>query len=133
MEMNVKNAMDDAKRWLLSAEKNTSANNYDIALYSMEMALEIAIKSFLIKNKTEYPKKHDVIDYFKAAGAKNDTRKELRENLDGIIKTFSKLLDFRNDAGYNFGRLKNDSKLRDESVKLLRETKRCVELIENAL
>ena len=59
MEMNVKNAIDDANRWVISAEKNFDSGNYDIALYSMEMALEIAMKSFLIKNKIEYPKKHD--------------------------------------------------------------------------
>ena len=133
MEVNVKNTIDDAKRWLLSAEKNASADNYGIALYSMEMALEIAMKSFLISNKIEYPKKHDVIDYFKAAVAINGTKKSLKENSEWITKTFSILLDLRNDAGYNFGKLENDAKLKDESLRLLKETRRCVDVIEKSL
>ena len=132
MEMNVKNAIDDANRWIISAEKNFDSDNYDIALYSMEMALEIAMKSFLIKNKIEYPKKHDVMDYFKGASTGNNATKDLKKNIDGLATVFSKLLDLRNDAGYNFGRLKNDAKLKDESAKLLKETKKYVEIIEKS-
>ncbi len=133
MENKINDALADSKRWLSSAQINEKNKNYDIALYSAEMALEIAMKGLLIKRGVDYPKKHDVIDYFKDAVASRGTVEELRKNLDDIISTFSKLLDLRNIAGYNFGMLTQDEELAKETRKLVSSTEKYIPIIEKAI
>ncbi len=131
MENRISEAMKDSERWLSSAENNLKAGNYDIALYSSEMSLEIAIKALLIKNGIDYPKKHDVIDQFRLIINQRNTDNKLREKADNIIKTFSQLLDYRNIAGYNFGELKLDDNVKNKTEELIKETKAYIELIES--
>jgi HEPN domain-containing protein len=130
MENSASGAIKDAKRWIATAAYSGESGNYDIALYSAEMALEIAMKALLIKNGVDYPKKHDVIDQFKLVVNSRGVNRQLREKSDDIVKTFSKLLDLRNMAGYNFGELKLDDQTKQETRALIGSTGLYIKIIE---
>ncbi len=97
------------------------------------MALEIAMKALMISEGIDYPKKHDIIDYFKIAVDSKDITKELKNESASIISTFSELLDLRNSAGYNLGTLKLDATTASKSNELIRLVERHIASIKKAL
>ncbi len=133
MERKASDAIDDAKRWLSAAESSEKAGSYDIALYSAEMALEIAMKAVLINKGVDYPKKHDITDYFKTAVDSRSTVKELRDELPSLISTFSELLNLRNAAGYNIGTLRLDEATASKTRELLKRSAVFIGIIEREL
>ena len=102
MENEAVNAVNNAKRWYKTATDAYDDGNYDTCVYSLEMALEIGLKSIFLKFEIEYPKIHDVIPIFKLRAGSLKFNKKLEESLDEILETFQLLLKYRNDAGYMF-------------------------------
>ena len=116
MENVAKDAMRIANNWLLSAELEANGNNFNIALYSLEMALEISVKAVLLEEEVNFPKKHDVIDQFKDLVNNKKKFSMLKADLPEIIRIYSELLASRNTAGYGFSPIKNDFKAEVEET-----------------
>ncbi len=94
-------AIESAKRWLRSAELNAKAGNYDSALYSLEMANEIAFKAVLITLGVDAPKTHNISDVFaKSVSADKKASKIFEGRMDAAIDTFRSLLELRSISGY---------------------------------
>ena len=96
-------AMGTARRWLSSAKLNAKVGNYDSALYSLEMAVEISMKALLLSLGMEVPKVHDICDIVSDA-LKNDRRiqHQLKGRMSSSIDTFNELLGLRSVSGYVF-------------------------------
>ncbi|MEM3191927.1 MAG: HEPN domain-containing protein [Candidatus Micrarchaeaceae archaeon] len=95
-------AVNNAKRWYKTAMDAYDDGNYDTCVYSLEMALEIGLKSMLLKFNIEYPKMHDIIPIFKLRTQSLKFSKELDKSLDEMLGTFQLLLKYRNETGYMF-------------------------------
>lgn len=94
-------AIGSAKRWLKSAELNAKAGNYDSALYSLEMANEIAFKAALMALGVDAPKTHNISDVFsKSVAADRKASKAFEGRLNAAIDTFRSLLELRSISGY---------------------------------
>lgn len=131
MENVAKETMRTANNWLLSAELEADGDNFNVALYSLEMSLEISIKSVLLAEKVNFPKKHDVIDQFKDLVNNKRTFSALKADLPEIIRVYSELLAARNTAGYGFSPIKNNFKVKVEEM--LPIVKRLIKLLESAI
>lgn len=94
-------AIGSAKRWLRSAELNAKAGNYDSALYSLEMANEIAFKAVLMSLGVDAPKTHNISDVFsRSVGADRKASKAFEGRMDAAVDTFRSLLELRSISGY---------------------------------
>ncbi len=133
MENKARAAIEDSERWLSTAKLSENSGSFDIALYSAEMSLEIAMKALLTKKGVDYPKKHDIIDYFKVSIGSKGIPKELKDESQSIIRTFSELLDLRNSAGYNLGALKLDAVTASKARELISLTEKHIALIKKAV
>ncbi|MHB1709388.1 MAG: HEPN domain-containing protein [Thermoplasmataceae archaeon] len=96
-------ALENAFRWLNSAELNYAQGNMDIAVYSLEMSFEKGIKSLLQKMCSDFPKSHSVEDFF-VISVENNSRidQETKAKLLSYMENFRTLLRLRNVAGYDF-------------------------------
>ncbi len=130
MENEAVNAVNNAKRWYKTATDAYDDGNYDTCVYSLEMALEIGLKSIFLKFEIEYPKIHDVIPIFKLRAGSLKFNKKLEESLDEILETFQLLLKYRNDAGYMFSHRTDMSILKRVAVESLPEVNEYLELLE---
>jgi HEPN domain-containing protein len=82
---------------------NAGAGNYDSAVYSLEMSVEIAFKAVLLALGVEAPKTHAVGDALTIAVAGGmGIPKELKENVRDYVETFNALLDLRAAGGYMY-------------------------------
>ncbi len=103
MEVGMPEPMESAKWWLSSAELNMKAKIYAPALYSMEMAVEIAFKAVLISVHVDVQKVHDIrkiIGMFLVGN--NALPRSFSEEIDEFLKTFERLLEMRSGVGYGF-------------------------------
>lgn len=97
--------LESACRWFTSAEINFARDNIDIAVYSLEMAFEIGMKSLLQKMHSDVPKTHSVEDLFVMTTEKNPgINHETKHKLLSHMGDFRTLLRLRNIAGYSFER-----------------------------
>lgn len=104
MEDLSKLAIRDAEQWFKSATLNKQAENFSKCVYSMEMAVEIALKAILILSGRDFPKRHDVFDMLEETVLGNPGKfsKEFIEKLPEIRRTFRVLLSSRAASGYGF-------------------------------
>ncbi len=129
-----KEAIASAKRWLGSSRFNADAGNYDAALYSMEMAVEIAMKAVLYSIKTEVPKSHSIGDIFKDS-VKNSGAlpKELKENADKMVRTFNVLMDLRPTGAYIFETRSTLAELKKKYASYKDEAGKIIDLCDKAV
>ena len=96
-------AIGSAKRWLVSAELNAGKGNYDSALYSLEMAVEISFKAVLLAMHMEVPKTHNVADVLaQAIGSDRAASAALAGKMDGMRDAFRSLLELRGISSYMY-------------------------------
>ena len=99
----VKTPMAVAKSWLRNANRNMGDREYELSLYSLEMAVEIAFKAVLISINIDPPKVHDIRDTIRISlNGNKKISKQFSEGLDGYLSTFGELLSLRSMAGYGF-------------------------------
>jgi HEPN domain-containing protein len=87
----------------LSAEINAERNQYDIAVYSLEVAMEIAFKLFLLEFQMDAMKSHNIghLILDKLLGSKAIST-EHSEKLKGYVEEYYDLLRMRNAVGYSY-------------------------------
>jgi HEPN domain-containing protein len=56
----VRKAIDNSLHWLARSESSFQSGDYHIAVYELEMAGEVALKSLIMFDQIEIPRKHDV-------------------------------------------------------------------------
>ena len=127
-------ALLSAKRWLETAHMAAGEGNYDSAVYSLEMSVEISLKAVLLSIGTEVPKIHAIGDIFAEAVRGNDkVHKELSSSVEEITRTFKELLKLRSAAGYMFEREDELENLGSEYRNLEGSSDKIVALCEKAV
>lgn len=112
--------IDAAKDWLNLAELAMDAGKYAQAAYSLEMAVEIALKTVLIAIHVEVPKVHDIRKAAKMFLAGNRSLpKSFLGELDDFLATFETLLRLRPIVGYGFEAGAAKSDIKEQAEKLL--------------
>lgn len=120
-------AIDSAKRWFTSAESNAGAGNYDTALYSLEMSVEIAFKGLLFALGADAPKSHSIGDLvIKSVRGNGRLPKELTAKIDGFVATFNALLSLRQASGYVFETRYDMRELKAEYRKYARDAEELI-------
>ena len=94
--------MENSRMWLTAAQLSLGKGIYTIALYSAEMATEMALKGVLQALKTDVPKAHNITAQIRAILEANGNRlpKEFLDNESLILGTFRALVDLRPQVGY---------------------------------
>lgn len=125
-------AFDNSRMWLETAKAANAKGLHPTALYSAQMAVEIALKGILILLHADAPKSHNIAAFTKSAIDKN--RKllphEFLEKEQFIIETFTVLMDLRPVAGYSYERnidMKDMARKADEYVAKAEEVIRLCE------
>ena len=97
-------AMKIAKNWLLTAETMADKKIYNTALYSEEMAVEIALKALLLSFHVEPPKMHNIIEIVDSKIINSEKlSKEKREEIKEITRyLLPELLVNKQVSGYAF-------------------------------
>ncbi len=128
-------ALEDSKRWFETAVASGKNGHYNIGLYSLEMAVEIALKAVLINLNINYPKVHDIMPTFTNAVAKNKGKLPARfiESESKIMETFRELLKRRGAAGYTFSSEIKIADLEGDFKRYSPATKDVIELCEEAV
>lgn len=112
--------IETAKDWLEMAELAMEAGKYAQTAYSLEMAVEIALKAVLIAVHVEVPKVHDIRKAAKMFLAGNRSLpKSFLEELDGFLATFETLLRLRPIVGYGFEAGAAKSDIKEQAERLL--------------
>ena len=127
-------AIGSAKRWLVSAELNAGKGNYDSALYSLEMSVEIAMKAVLLSIGIDVPKSHRIGDVF-AASVREDKRlpDEFKSHIGECTDIFNALLGLRAAGGYMFEAKTTMGELKDEYERYRKGAEDVVGLCEGAV
>lgn len=126
--------IDMAKDWLQTASLALDAKKYAQVAYSMEMAVEIALKAVLIAIHVEVPKVHDIRKTAKMFLTGNKAvPKSFLEGLDDILATFETLLRIMPIVGYGFESGATGNEIREQAEKLLPKCTRIVEECERAI
>lgn len=130
----VKKAIDTAKEWLETAEITLKARRYEQCLYSLEMAVEIALKSVLIELRVEVPRVHDIRSVAGTflSGSKK-VPKEFSRNLGQYLANFDTLLSLRSAVGYGFETGYDRSKLEKLAKDLFANGSEIIDACENAI
>ena len=129
-----RDAIESAKRWLSSSIANAEAGNYDLAVYSLEMSTEIAMKALLFFTGVEAPKTHAIGDLV-IKTVKEDTRlsKILGTEIDEFVHTFNSLSTLRSISGYIFETRSTMEDMKEKYEKLAKQTRRIVEMCDRAI
>ncbi len=127
-------ALKGAERWLGASQTEAGDGNYDIALYGLEMAVEIALKAVMLSLGADVPKIHDIRDAV-AKAVKGDGRvpEEFVASLDEITIMFKRLLDLRQVSGYTFEAEGELRKLEAEYNGIAAPAKKAVSACEKAV
>ena len=97
-------AIRTAESWIKTAETMLGEKVYNTALYSEEMAVEIALKAVMLSMGIEPPKVHNIIESVEAnVLSSNNVPKKYKEELKEITRSlFPELLRNRQISGYTF-------------------------------
>jgi HEPN domain-containing protein len=121
-----------AESWLRNANRNLSDKEYELSIYSLEMAVEIAFKAVLISINIDPPKVHDIRDTIRISlDGNKKISKQFSEMLDGYLSTFGELLSLRPMAGYGFEGNIESAELRKQNESLIPKCSRIVQACEN--
>ncbi|MCL4336169.1 MAG: HEPN domain-containing protein [Candidatus Thermoplasmatota archaeon] len=132
--MEVENAISSAKDWLEAARVTAEAKVYSQALYSMEMAVEIAFKAVLIAMHVEVPKVHDVRRAVRIylRGNKLISQSFLAD-LENYLATYETLLRIRPIVGYGFEKGISKDEMRNQVSSLFPLCSRIIDECEKAI
>ncbi len=100
--------MSAAEEWLKTAELSTKNGIPQTALYAMEMALEIAMKSVLERIGVDVPKTHYIGNIFLKEVRSQVVPAELKKESSDLVDTFSELLRLRPLSGYGLKSLSKE-------------------------
>ena len=97
-----KQPIEEAKRWLRSAELNREGMNYSKGAYVLEMALEIALKVVLNSSGKNLQKRHDILVPLEELFMLHPRRysANFRNMLNSIKPVFNYLMDVRQASDY---------------------------------
>lgn len=128
-------AMKIAKNWLLTAETMADKKIYNTALYSEEMAVEIALKALLLSFHVEPPKMHNIIEIVDSKIINSEKlSKEKREEIREITRyLLPELLVNRQVSGYTFNYNIDKKDLETLALKYLDLTRNAVKLCNNII
>ncbi len=127
--MEADDILESSGKWLKACEVNRKNRLYGVALYSLEMSVEMALKAVLYKLNIEVPKMHNITGQMRAV-AKENTKlsKEFRDSIDKITDVFSTLIEYRAPSGYSFEYNFSENELKDKLEGLYAESKTIIEL-----
>ena len=129
-----RDAIESAKRWLSSSVANASAGNYDLAVYSLEMSAEIALKALLFFTGVDAPKTHSIGDMVMRAVKEDATlSKKLGKDIDEFVHTLNSLSTFRSISGYIFETRSTLEDMRVKYERFSKETAKIVEMCDSAI
>ena len=128
-------AMKIAENWLLTAETMTEKKIYNTALYSEEMAVEIALKALLLSFHIEPPKIHNIIEIVNSKIINSEKlSKEKREEIKEITRyLLPELLVNRQVSGYTFNYNIDKKDLEALALKYLELTRNAVKLCNDII
>lgn len=129
-----KDAIEGAKRWLTSARINAKAGNYDVAIFSLEMSAEIALKGLLFGLGIDIPKTRSIGDL--AIKSVNEDRllsKKLTQEINRMVRTFNALTSLRSIGGYLFETRTSLQDLKRKYEEYVGETERIVKTCEESI
>ena len=125
--------VESAEHWYSVAEDSIKLENYDTAVYGMEMSLEIGLKGILLKNKMEYPKIHDVTAVLRSRAGRLKLSRQFSDRMDNMLETFQILLKYRNDAGYMFSRVSDSVVLKEVAIENIGKVREYLDLIKKEI
>ena len=129
-----KDAIENAKRWLSSSSANAERGNYDLAVYSLEMSIEIALKALVFSTGADVPKTHSIGDrVMKITREDVNLSRIIGGEIDEMIHTFNSLSTLRSISGYIYETRSTLDEMKKMYEKFVRETTRIVELCEKAI
>ncbi len=129
--MEATDIMNGSKRWLKSCDANAKNKLYGIALYSLEMSVEMALKAVLYKLGMEVPKAHNIAGQIRAAIRENRHAGEgLKARIDKITDVFSALIEYRAPSGYAFEYNYTENEFKRKLGEIYPEAKEIVELCD---
>jgi HEPN domain-containing protein len=126
-------AIDSAEHWYSVAEDSIKLENYDTAVYGMEMSLEIGLKGILMKNKIDYPKIHDVTAVLRSRAGRLKLSRQFSDRMDDMLETFQILLKYRNDAGYLFSGASDPAVLKEVAVENIEKVREYLDLLRKEI
>ena len=103
MDPLAKRALQSSYRWFSSSDSSYKLEAYDIALYELEMAGEVALKGLLIEKHYDVPKRHNVSRIIRTLIhdiqiVPGDKASRLEDYLD----RFDHVVRMRGNAGYSY-------------------------------
>ncbi len=128
-------AIKIAENWLLTAETMAGKKIYNTALYSEEMAVEIALKALLLSFHIEPPKMHNIIEIVDSNLINSEKlSKEKREKIKEITRyLLPELLVNRQVSGYTFNYNIDKKDLETLALKYLDLTRNAVKLCNDII
>ena len=128
-------AIRTAESWIKTAETMLGGKVYNTALYSEEMAVEIALKAMMLSIGIEPPKVHNIIESVETNVLdSNNVPKKYKEELKEITRSLlPELLRNRQLSGYTFNYNINQKDLEKLAVKYLEASKKAVETCKKAV
>ncbi len=105
------------------SKKDCEEGRYDIALFHIEQALQLALKAYLLREKGDFPRVHDLFTLIELAD--NSELNRLAEDKWYIVNI---LVDAYLGSRY-FPR-KYGKKEFEESLKFAEDTLRCLDILE---
>ncbi len=129
-----KDAIENAKRWLSSSSANAERGNYDLAVYSLEMSMEIALKALVFSAEADIPKTHSIGDrVMKIVREDVNLSRSIGGQIEEVVHTFNSLSTLRSISGYIYETRSTLEDMRKIYEKFARETARIVGLCEKAI
>ena len=110
-----------------------SWENHDNALFSLEMAVEVALKAVMYSLGVDIPKTHAIGDLLEAAVGQGRVPKRFKAELGATIATFNALLALRSASGYSFATRATLEGLRRKYDSLVERAEAVVKLCEEAV
>lgn len=127
-------AIENAKRWLSSSSANAERGNYDLAVYSLEMSIEIALKALVFSTGMDVPKTHSIGDRVtKIVMEDVNLARRLGGEIDEFVHTFNSLSTLKSISGYIYETRSTLDDMRRTYEKFAREVTRIVGLCDKAI
>ena len=127
--------IESARFWIASAHATLKISVYTTAMYSAEMAAEIALKGVLVALGMDIPKAHDIVPLMKASFEEKRTLlpKEFLEKERFMFTTLKMLVDLRPLVGYAHEGNIDEKKIRTEAPEYVKKAEEIVELCGKAI
>ena len=132
MESLAMKALSNSRSWYLSAEINAQRNQYDIAVYSLEMSMEIALKALLLGFDMDVPRTHNIGNLIlKKLRESKSISPEDAEKLMEYVDEYYDLLRMRNVAGYGYEAHPESKRMENAFNRYIGIVKDTIDICEN--